>query len=136
MSGLVNMVKDGAKDVVLDESMAAGSDADKGDDGVSLTYTDYMRLFLLLVDNDTLAERTANLIELNVTNYRYGINADEEKMAAANRFDMSKAITDFSITTTVDLRMLFLSMPFAQEGVNGVIPPKTLPITVTDYRGY
>lgn len=136
VNGLVNMVKDGAKDVVLDESMAAGSDADEGDNGVSLTYTDYMRLFLLLVPENTLAERTAYLIGLNVTNNRYKINADEEKMAAAERFDMSKAITDFSITTTVDLRMLFLSMPFAQEGVNGVIPPKTLPISVTDYRGY
>lgn len=134
--GLTNMVKEGAKDIVLDEEAAAGSDADKGDDGISLTYTDYMRLFLMLVDGNTLAERTANLIELNVTNNRYKINADEEKMASAKRFDMSKAITDFSITTTVDLRMLFLSMPLAQQGVNGVIPPKALPISVTDYRGY
>ena len=88
------------------------------------------------MDSNTLAERTANLIELNVTNYRYDIQADEAKMSSAERFDMSKAITDFSITTTVDLRMLFLSMPFAQQGVNGVVPPKTLPISVTDYRGY
>lgn len=136
VKGLTNMVKEGAKDVVLDETMATGSDEDKGDDGVSLTYTDYMRLFLLLVDGNTLAERTADLIELNVTNYRNKINADEEKMASAKRFDMSKAITDFSITTTVDLRMLFLSMPLAQQGVNGVVPPKSLPISVTDYRGY
>lgn len=136
VSGLVNMVQEGAKNVVLEESMATGSDEDNGDSGVTLTYTDYMRLFLLLVDGNTLAERTANLIELNVTNNRYGIKADEEKMAAAELFDMSKAITDFSITTTVDLRMLFLSMPLAQEGVHGIIPPKTLPISVTDYRGY
>ena len=136
VNGLVNMVKDGAKDVVLDEVAASGSDEDEGDDAISLTYTDYMRLFLLLVDSNTLAERTANLIELNVTNYRYDIQADESKMANTQRFDMSKAITDFSITTTVDLRMLFLSMPLAQRGVNGVIPPKTLPISVTDYRGY
>lgn len=136
VNGLVNMVKEGAKNVVLDEVAASGSDEDEGDDGISLTYTDYMRLFLLLVDSNTLAERTANLIELNVTNYRYDIQADEAKMSSAERFDMSKAITDFSITTTVDLRMLFLSMPFAQQGVNGVVPPKTLPISVTDYRGY
>lgn len=37
-------------------------------------------------------------------------------MANATRFDMSQAITDFSITTTVDLRMLFLSMPMAAKG--------------------
>ena len=28
------------------------------------------------------------------------------------------------------------SMPFAQQGVNGVVPPGTLPVSVTDYRGY
>ena len=121
---------------MLDETLAVGSDDDEGDEGLSLSYTDYMRLFLLLVDNNTLAERVAFLIELNVTNYDQKIGADEKKMANATRFDMSRAITDFSITTTVDLRMLFLSMPMAQRGVNGVIPPKTLPITVTDYRGY
>lgn len=136
VSGLENMVKEGAKNVVLDETLAVGSDDDEGDEGLSLSYTDYMRLFLLLVDNNTLAERVAFLIELNVTNYDQKIGADEKKMANATRFDMSRAITDFSITTTVDLRMLFLSMPMAQRGVNGVIPPKTLPITVTDYRGY
>ena len=136
VDGLVDMVEEGAKNVVLDETLAVGSDDDEGDEGLSLSYTDYMRLFLLLVDNNTLAERVAFLIELNVTNYDQKIGADEEKMANATRFDMSQAITDFSITTTVDLRMLFLSMPMAQKGINGVIPPKTLPISVTDYRGY
>ena len=101
-----------------------------------MTYTDYMRLFLLLVDANTLARRTGRLIELNVTNYRDKLHADEDAMAGANRFDLSKAVTDFSLTTTADLRMLFLSMPFAQKGVNGVVPPRTLPISITDYRGY
>ena len=33
--------------------------------------------------------------------------------------------------------MLFLSSPIAQRGiVNGVVPPKTKEVTVTDYRGY
>ena len=136
VQGLANMVQEGAKDVVLDETLATGSDEDEGDDGLTLTYTDYMRLFLLLVDSNTLAERVAFLIELNITNYDQQIKADEEKMAGATRFDMSQAITDFSITTTVDLRMLFLSMPVAQKGINGVVPPKSLPISVTDYRGY
>ena len=136
VQGLVNMVQEGAKDVVLDETLAEGSDEDEGDSGLSLSYTDYMRLFILLVDDNTLAERIAFLIELNMTNYDQNIQADEEKMAGATRFRMDQAITDFSITTTVDLRMLFLSMPMAQKGMNGVIPPKTLPISVTDYRGY
>ena len=57
-------------------------------------------------------------------------------MAGAERYDLGKTFTGFTLTTTVDLRMLFLSMPLAQKGVNGVIPPKTIPLTVTEYRGY
>lgn len=112
------------------------------DDTAGFGYKDYMRLFLLLVDGDTMAQRTANLIELNVTNKQENIgantdrNARQSAMANADKVDLSNAITGFSLTTTVDLNMLFLSMPFAQEGVNGVVPPGTLEITATDYRGY
>ena len=138
VEGLLNMVEEEISSAAVQSALDVGTDADtdNDDDGATMKYTDYMRLFLLLVDGDTLALRTSNLIELNVTNYRDGINAKEEKMASATIFDMSKAITDFSLTTTVDLRMMFLSMPFAQKGVGGVIPPKSLPISVTDYRGY
>lgn len=137
ISGLINAAAESIKDEAINSAfdIETGSD-ESGDDGLTLTYTDYLRLFLLLVDGDELAVRTAKLIELNVTNYRDEIYADEEKMAIATRFDLSKAITDFSITTTVDMRMLFLSMPFAQRGINGVVPPRSMPISATDYRGY
>lgn len=139
--GLIDAARDGLSDAAIDSAFdtslgASPRDDEESDGGFSLTYTDYMRLFLLLVDANTLARRTARLIELNVTNYRDKLNADEETMASADRFDLSKAVTDFSLTTTVDLRMLFLSMPFAQKGVNGVVPPRSLPISVADYRGY
>lgn len=77
-----------------------------------------------------------------MTNYKekIGENSDrsarESAMAAAERVDLRKAVTDFSVTTTVDLKMLFLSMPVAQKGVNGVVPPGTKELVVTDYRGY
>lgn len=135
ISGLANAATDEISDSTLDAAFDT-EDKDGDDEGATLSYTDYIRLFLLLVPGDDLAERIGNLIELNVTNKKLKINADEESMASAERVDLSKAITDFSITTTVDLRMLFLSMPFAQKGIDGVIPPKTFPITVTDYRGY
>ncbi|WNS42903.1 DUF5702 domain-containing protein [Paenibacillus sp. MMS20-IR301] len=105
-------------------------------DEKGLSYSDYLKLYLLFVNGDTLAARTADLISLNMTNKKLGLEADEAAMAGAELFDLQKAITGFSIQSTVDLRMLFLSMPFAQKGVNGVVPPKTLPINVTDYRGY
>jgi len=143
VDGLLSMVTEEISDAAVESALDVGTDSDKDDDeGATMKYKDYMRLFLLLVDGDTLALRTANLIELNVTNYKEGIgdlgdrSAREDKMASVEILDLRNAITDFSLTTTVDLRMLFLSMPFAQKGVNGVVPPKALPITVTDYRGY
>lgn len=143
IDGLVRAATDGLSESAIDTAFDAagysGNDtpSDRDDDeGITLDYTDYMRLFLLLVPGDTLAERTRNLIELNVTNYQKGINAEEEAMAGAERYDLGKLYTGFTLTTTVDMRMLFLSMPFAQKGVNGVVPPKTLTLTATEYRGY
>lgn len=112
------------------------------DDSTGMAYKDYMRLFLLLVDGDVLAQRTANLIEMNVTNVKENIaskgdrEAREAAMSEANMFLMRDAATGISLTTSLDLRMLFLSMPFAQKGVNGTVPPGKLEIAVTDYRGY
>lgn len=136
----------GIFDQIADGVVGEISDGDfgvKDNDKVGgFTYKDYLRLFLLLRSGSTLAQRTADLIELNVTNYKekIGENSDrsarESAMAAAERVDLRKAITDFSVTTTVDLKMLFLSMPVAQKGVNGVVPPGTKELVVTDYRGY
>ena len=137
IKGLKDSITENIGEIVLDGRSDLGNDEPKGDeDTLTLTYTDYLRLFLLLVDGDTLAVRIANLIELNVTNYDQKINADEEKMAGAERFDLTKAVTGFSLTTTAEMKMLFLSMPMAQQGVNGIIPPKTLAVSATDYRGY
>lgn len=136
----------GIFDQIADGVVGEISDGDfgvKDNDKVGgFTYKDYLRLFLLLRSGSTLAQRTADLIELNVTNYKekIGENSDrsarESAMAAAEQVDLRKAITDFSVTTTVDLKMLFLSMPVAQKGVNGVVPPGTKELVVTDYRGY
>lgn len=120
------------------EGMAKGEDGGEGISKVSegVYYIDYVRILLLFQDGDTLAPRTANLIQWNITNVKEECEANEDKMSTANLFEMSELHTDFEITSTVDLRMLFLSMPFAQKGINGVIPQKTIPVTVTDYRGY
>ena len=126
----------------VDGNLKSASTSSMSDSGITLSYKDYLRLFLLMVNGDTLAERTARLIELNVTNKREGIgqrgdrSAREAAMAGAELFDLAKAVTGFSVSTTVDLRMLFLSMPFAQKGTNGTVPPGKLQIRVTDYRGY
>ena len=113
------------------------------------TYSQYMILFFISKSvtyfgpgspATELAGRTGDLIEWNIINYNGSVNGDEGKMAGAlgnpGRFRLSGMQTGFCITTTVTLRMLFLSMPFAAKGIGGVVPPATLPITVTDYRGY
>lgn len=135
ISGLTDAAKNVISDAVIDSALDVGS-SNGDDDGATLGYTDYIRLFLLLVPNEKLAARTANLIELNMTNKMNNVNADEYTMAKTERFDLSKAVTDFGITTKVDLRMLFLSMSYAQNAIDGVTPPKSIPVTVIDYRGY
>lgn len=144
VKGLITNIGEGIVDELAESALNAPpgiSDADQ--DGLKLSYKDYMRLLLLLVDGDTLTDRTKFLIGLNCQNYKKGIGgnssreARESEMSAAGLYDLPGAITDFSVTTTVDLRMLFLSEPQAQNGfVEGVIPPKTKRIAVTDYRGY
>lgn len=119
------------------QKKARGSKEEKEDDPLGLTYyIDYVRIFLLLKSGDELAKRTKNLIQWNITNKVKNIGADEDKMAAAELFCLNKAHTDFKITTTAQMRMLFLSMPVAQRGINGVIPPRAMGLEMTDYRGY
>lgn len=138
LSGILSATTGALQSSSIDTSKDTGSDST----GFTLTYKDYVRLILLLVDGDTMAQRTANLIEMNVTNKKANIGAiadraeREAAMTKADMFLMREAVTDISVTTNVELKMIFLSMPFSQKGVNGVVPPGTLPLTVTDYRGY
>lgn len=140
LTGLLESIGEGTVGELSDASF--GSSGEDDDPQPALAYKDYLRLLLLMVDDGDLALRTARLIELNVTNKRGNFgnladrNAREAAMKAAELFQMDNAVTGFSLTTTADLRMLFLSMPFARRGINGVIPPGTLPISVTDQRGY
>jgi hypothetical protein len=94
-----------------------------------LSYSNYLLVLLLFRNSDLIAERIATLISLNITTQKYGIEN-------AQRFYLRRAKTDFSITTTVDMRMIFLSMPLAQSGVRGVVPPRSIPLTAIDHRGY
>ena len=113
-----------------------------------LTYSNYMIFFFVvkaLLSSEAgaeLAERAGNLIEWNIINYQNDVLSDEVKMSEAleleDRFRLSEMKTDFSITTTVDMRMLFLSMIYARNFADrrGITAPATMPISATDYRGY
>ena len=110
-----------------------------------------MTIFLLAGDPNTIASRVGDLIALNVTTINEGLcendpatkpgrrNDNDERAEAMKNcsvFDFSKSYTTFSIKTDAEVRFMFLSMPFAQKGMNGVIPPRTFPLSETTYRGY
>ncbi len=147
LQGLLDYVKEASEDAAKNLEKAINDNAqsavDTGTEAGDLSeayftmdYTDYMRIFLAFEPGDTLAQRTGELIEFNLTNYNNKIKADESKMSKATLEDLAKLKTGFTITTTVNLRMLFLSLPFAQEGINGVVPPGKVAIRAVDYRGY
>lgn len=98
-----------------------------------MTYRDYVRLFLLLRSGNTLASRTANLIALNITNYKTGNQAKENAM---DLMSLDRFGTSIQISSTLELRYLFLSMGYAQKGIDGVVPPKSITIKSVEYRGY
>ena len=130
-------------DVAADVAGTENKNNDKG-----LSYSNYLVFFFIakgLVSSDAssdLAKRTADLIEWNVINYKSGSFSDEGKMAGAlsdgSRFKLIEMKTDFSLTTTVDMKMLFLSMAFAQNfsDSRGIGMPSTMPVVVADHRGY
>jgi len=139
--GVAKALKDIAADI-------ASSSDETSKDTEGLSYSNYMTFFIVakgLVSSATASEltsRTANLIEWNVINYKEGIYSDEEKMSGAmsnaDNFKLEDMKTDFSLKTTVDMQMLFLSMFFAQEfsDTRGIGMQTSMQVTVTDHRGY
>lgn len=110
---------------------------------MSLTYRDYLRIFLLLKDEATLVQRTGQLIELNVTNiknkvYTAGtkIYGNEKQMDGKALLRMENCDTAYEVQTQVEMGFLFFSMGVFQKGVDGVVPPKTITVSATDRRGY
>lgn len=137
VTGFAKMAEEEMEEVTLE----VRKDVPK--DPLSLTYRDYLRIFLLLKDEATLVERTGDLIELNVTNIKNGvyeagqtIYENEEAMSQKTLFQMGDSDTAYEVTTTVEMRFIFFSMAVFQKGIDGVSPPTTINIKVTDRRGY
>jgi len=109
----------------------------------SLYYRDYLTIFLLSTDSNTLARRMGNLMMLNVTNVRHNINADRGTMegtSRANKMDFRRANTAFSSTiSSGSVPFLFISQPMVQNDARwaGGRPPRAFNLPpITDYRGY
>lgn len=99
---------------------------------IELEYRHYLFLMLLTRPSEVLASRMGHLISLNVTHF-------PSSPRYANVNYLRGAHTGFTITTTVDMRMLFLGLPVAQNFADGrgmTLPSNTLTMTATDIRGY
>lgn len=121
-----------------------GSEEEKG-----LGYTEYLLLMLvLLVDIDTLEGRTADLIELNVNNYK-NIEANLDKSArqakmltlknTANHLQLQSFDTAVEVESGAEMRMMFLSLPITESFVKktGIpMPIQSLPMKVKVLRSY
>ena len=144
-SGVKQALADISSDLAADGNSPSSNAKQRGS---GLTYSNYLMFFFItkaIFSSDAageLAKRTGDLIEWNIVNYQNLIYSDEGKMSdamlGADRFKLEDMKTDFSLTTTVDMRMLFLSMFFSQNfsDSRGIGMPTTMPVKVTDYRGY
>ena len=126
------------------------------EEGVS--YEQYLIVFFLVssvMHGDaigTLADRTGQLIEWNVINVQEKVITDdiindkgevdsaqaEAKMAEAlaqeDCFRLHNCKTDFDVTTDIDLRLMFLTMPLFER--QGATFSDTYRIRAVDKRGY
>lgn len=140
MTGMLKLSQQAVSDAELEGTMSEGK---ARTDGSGLTYQDYLRIFLLLKDENELAGRTKKLIQWNITNvkgkaYEAGtqIYGNEGKLGEKEFFDLSKCGTAYEVTTSVEMNFIFFSMAVFQKGVDGVTPPKTMDLAIADRRGY
>ena len=133
-SGMNDIVKAFEEKINIVSAPGVSIGIDKGEikfDFV-MNYDQYLWLMLLTRSPDTLTRRIGHLISLNVTHYKGGPGAADVNY-------LHGAHTGFTITTAVDMRMLFLGLPMAQNFASeqGITAPSTtLTVTARDYRGY
>ena len=91
---------------------------------LSMKYTDYLRLFLLLVDSDKKVERVADLIQMNM-----------RKASGKDSFKMSDCSTYMRVESEVSIKYLFLSKPFIPEALR-TEDGKRIKLDTVLYKGY
>lgn len=119
---LLETVKQGADEAIKSGVKALGEEADKMFGGQSASadafvgklvmtnYTDYMRLFLLAVPDESKTLRTADLIELNL-----------QEAASENDLSLSQYNTVMEIRVELDFKMWFLPQSLFKKNGDGMI---------------
>ncbi len=90
---------------------------------LSMKYPDYLRLFLLFVNEDKKMERIADLIQLNM------------RAKSGDGFRMSECSTYMRVETKVSIKYLFLSQPFIPKKYKRD-GKKRIQFDVALYKGY
>lgn len=131
-TGIASLGDDAVK---LLEGYRTGADAEVNE-GTGFNYANYLSVLLLFVDKATLTQRIRLLVELNMTNYKNGVNAAEWRMTSLERIHLDQYAAGISVSTSVQMKTLFFTMKMFQDGINGIKPSATYTISDTVYRGY
>lgn len=91
---------------------------------LTMKYTDYLRLFLLVMDSDKKVARVADLIQVNM-----------RKASGNDSFKMSDCNTYMRVEAAVSIKYLFLSKPFIPESLR-TEDGKRIKIDTVLYKGY
>jgi|GEM_PF-3473956 len=128
----------------------------------AMSYQDYLSVFLFFVPPLTLVSRTQDLIAVNMSNVMQNsgrttplvvgealtvipflsmptLKYEDLPLSKEGLFDLSKAYTAFDLTTTAEMKMLFMSSAFFgrnAEPENGLTLPKKIKFAITSHRGY
>ncbi len=149
-STIVSVIRDAITMVGVPEP------ASEHDEESGFSYEHYLFMFFFITSReDTLLDRMANLIEWNIVNYHSKANinnmsgdyvnnsgaadAMKEAFEDENCFRMERRLTDFAVKTDIDLRLMFLTLPFFQGEFRRQGRPlfsNMFPVTAVDYRGY
>ena len=97
------------------------SDGPKTDAKLSFSYHDYLRLFLLAMDEDEKLGRMEDLIEINTSLKKPGFKA-----AGCNTF--------IRVEAEISMKNLFISQPFMPEGIRTADGRRKIRVLV--YEGY
>lgn len=109
-------------------------------EGIQMDYEQYLMVMLVfLTSSDTIAERTANLIELNVNAVRQGIGKNGS--LSELQFKMKDAYTAVNATCTVQLDFVVMPRGFArsmtsEDGFNSLLEFERNSYKFTVTRGY
>lgn len=92
-----------------------GNSQSSGDrQGIKLDYEQYLKIMtIMLTSSDTLTQRTANLIELNVNTVQQKVGASGT--LSEKKFKMSEAHTAVNATCTVHLDFVVMPKGFAKQ---------------------